>query len=119
MMMALLLPPLTRTAILIHFKINQDYIARALCINRDELINTCNGECYLNKELNKVNENEDEKELPNHKLHDLKITLFCKNLTARLYHEESKPIHHSFYPDHFYISPFLRSIFKPPETHIV
>lgn len=41
----------------VDFKINQDYIADNLCIEKDIEESTCNGSCHLKKELEKVEEN--------------------------------------------------------------
>lgn len=35
------------------FNINQAYIAKTLCVNRNNPNSTCNGHCYLCKQLNK------------------------------------------------------------------
>ena len=40
---------------LVDFALNQDFIARVLCINRDEPASACQGKCYLKKELQKAN----------------------------------------------------------------
>ncbi len=36
------------------FLLKQDYIAKALCIKRKEVKNTCNGTCYLKMRLDKT-----------------------------------------------------------------
>jgi hypothetical protein len=63
MISAMLLPSLTTIGILIDFKINQDYIAKFLCINREKPMSTCNGKCYLTKQLKKAEEQEKNKHL--------------------------------------------------------
>jgi hypothetical protein len=40
------------------FKINQDEIAKTLCVLREQKNNTCNGNCVLKAELKKQAENE-------------------------------------------------------------
>ncbi len=40
----------------VSFKINQDYIAKYLCINKDDPESTCHGCCQLKKELEKQQE---------------------------------------------------------------
>jgi hypothetical protein len=52
--------PLKVAEIYINFKINQDYITRALCINIDKPELKCNGQCHLKKELNKNSQNKEE-----------------------------------------------------------
>ena len=43
---------------IIEYYANYDYIATVLCENRDKPYLECNGKCYLQKQLNKVNENQ-------------------------------------------------------------
>jgi hypothetical protein len=40
---------------IIEYYANYDYIASELCENRDKPYLECNGKCYLEKQLNKVN----------------------------------------------------------------
>ncbi len=53
----------SKFAIIINYQINKEYIAKNLCIKKDEPENCCEGKCHLNKQL----EEEDKKteELPN------------------------------------------------------
>lgn len=39
---------------IIEYNINYDYIAKVLCINKDEPVLKCNGKCQLAKEINKT-----------------------------------------------------------------
>lgn len=54
LLFAFLLPQLTKVGIFISFKANQDFIAKVLCINKEEPEMKCNGKCHLAKELNKT-----------------------------------------------------------------
>ncbi|UOQ78013.1 hypothetical protein MUN84_05160 [Hymenobacter sp. 5516J-16] len=56
--------------------LNQDYIARVLCINRDKPQLKCNGKCHLRKQLKAVAEHE-KKQQPSSKQVFPEITLFC------------------------------------------
>ena len=40
--------------IYLDFNLRRDYIAEVLCINRDEPIAVCNGQCYLASQLSKT-----------------------------------------------------------------
>ena len=40
--------------IYLDFNLRRDYIAEILCINRDEPVTFCGGECYLNLQLEKL-----------------------------------------------------------------
>ncbi len=54
------LPLLKTTTLIIDFKINQEFIAKVLCINKDKPELKCNGQCHLKKELSKSEEKEKE-----------------------------------------------------------
>lgn len=54
----LLLPSFGNVVIYLTFKVNQDEIAKTLCIKKEVKNNTCNGKCYLAKQLKKGAEKE-------------------------------------------------------------
>jgi hypothetical protein len=57
------------------FYINQDYIAKNICINRFDAVPVCKGQCFLDKEL-KASEKQEQK-IPNAIYKE--IQLFCEN----------------------------------------
>lgn len=59
----ILLQSFSKMWIFISFKINQDYILKVLCINRDKPEKACNGKCYLMKQM-KAEEEQEKKQLP-------------------------------------------------------
>jgi hypothetical protein len=50
----LLFPSFGNIMVYFTFKINQDEIARTICIQRELVNNTCNGSCELQKSLKKL-----------------------------------------------------------------
>ncbi|MEI6677649.1 MAG: hypothetical protein WCL21_03515 [Mariniphaga sp.] len=47
----------------VEYAVNKDYIAKKLCINRDQPHSCCEGKCYLEKQLKKsVDNNNDPKD---------------------------------------------------------
>jgi len=46
----------------IDFELNREYIVQTLCIERDKEVNTCQGQCHLNKEIEKNTSQEEEKQ---------------------------------------------------------
>lgn len=98
---------------MVSFKINQEYIAANLCINRFEAIPVCKGSCFLEKQIN-----QDKKQQQN--FPDLKlkvITLFCQdNISDILTHTkvfQSRVVYPSLNTA-FVSSAYLRSVFRPP-----
>jgi L-lactate utilization protein LutB len=53
-----LLPSFGNILTYITFKINQNEIAKTICVQRKLAHNTCNGRCELQKSLKKLNDNE-------------------------------------------------------------
>ncbi len=54
----LLLPSFGNVVIYLTFKVNQDEIAKTLCVKKEVKNNTCNGKCFLAKQLKKAAEKE-------------------------------------------------------------
>lgn len=120
MIMAMMLPSLTKLGILIDFKINQDFIAEVLCINRDKPLNKCNGKCYLSKKLKKAEEQE-EKQLPTIKL--TKLEMLCcasKNHFDFLKYTFTYLSRlNAAYAREFYFFSFIADIFHPPKLRLI
>lgn len=98
----------------VSFKINQEYIAANLCINRFEAIPLCKGSCFLEKQLNQ-DQNQQQK-FPDLKLKE--ITLFFLDNTNR--QTQNGFLNSQFtYPTvavTFLNSGHLRSVFRPPSN---
>lgn len=45
-----------KLGVLTYFEVNRSYIAKVLCINKDEPVQQCNGHCYLKRNLQKAEE---------------------------------------------------------------
>jgi hypothetical protein len=54
----LLLPSFGNMFVYVKFKINQDKIAKTICIQRKIANNSCNGNCELKKSLKQLDDNE-------------------------------------------------------------
>jgi hypothetical protein len=48
------IPSMNRVFIVITFKMDQDRIAEKLCVKKEVANNTCKGQCYLKKQLDKT-----------------------------------------------------------------
>ena len=99
----------------IEYAVNKDFIAKNLCVNRDKPKSCCQGKCYLQKQVKKSSETNDDKE---------------KNSSKKIQNEDVK----EFLSSHFAIpaifvkdlitpinlettlsSMFVSSIFIPPQ----
>ena len=52
------LPLMNQWGAVAYYRVNQDYIAKNLCENRDKPMLNCNGQCYLAKQLKAAEEKE-------------------------------------------------------------
>lgn len=71
-------------AVLINFKAKQEYIVMTMCSGRSEPVNTCNGSCYLTKQLKLAHDHGQEPDSqapPNFKKN---ITYFFEEITEKL-----------------------------------
>lgn len=51
-----------KMAILIQFGFNRNYIIENLCVERDEEVNNCQGQCHLSQKLNQASADEKEQQ---------------------------------------------------------
>lgn len=109
----IMLNTLAMPLIYLDFKLNQDFIAKVLCINRDKPITTCNGQCYLNRQLKKQQEKE---KTPQHQTTKKQTyETFCLVLfdfRGLTFADISVQ-----FPDYqlSFTSPYLSSFFHPPQ----
>lgn len=99
---------------MVDFKVNQDFIARVLCINKEKPITMCNGKCYLTTQLKKQDEQE-KHQVPQDINEKIEILFINENTLEedRLYSSLSERENNFFYK-----SPqsnnHLEQVFRPP-----
>lgn len=110
---------LSKFGVVVIFKLNQDYIAKNICVNRFNPKSCCKGKCYLAKELKKHNQdhspsktNKSSCQIIDDYVHEnLDFTFSSKLLFISLcwnshYRQDS-------------LSDYLNSIFHPPSFSII
>jgi hypothetical protein len=113
LLVAFITPMALRAGAIGYYYANKTYIASQLCVNKDKPKSCCEGTCYLNKQLKKAEESQDnklpaylksiEKDMFNHELiSELKSVCFSKISTKH------KPYNNSYNFAH------QASIFQPP-----
>lgn len=112
----ILLQSFSKVWIFFSFKINQDYIAKVLCINRDKPELHCNGKCVLMQRI-KAEEEKEKKEIPQ-KLKEQKGGLYClDNFSWLMQHpgDWADKQKHAFPHQTPFTSAFVKGIFRPPK----
>ncbi len=112
LLFGMLLQTTAKLAILINFKINQEYIAKNLCVNKDVPDSCCKGSCQLNEDLEEEEKSENPEALPN--LKD-KFELLPFTLTSKKDWFFGSVIrkHHFIYIHKNYTTD-LSAVFHPP-----
>jgi len=111
----LMVQPFIHTWIYVSFKLNQDYISKTLCIQKDAEINTCKGCCQLKKELAKSDEHE-QKDIPFNKT-KVELSVYpCPDFhNFRFKNRLTLQVNYSDCHIHFLPSANLSGIFHPPK----
>ena len=120
MVIILTLPNLAKLGVLIHYKINKNYIAQEHCIYKDQVENTCQGKCYLKDQLAQT-ETKTEGSSPIPYLESREVLLFYTSPLPL--HFIKKPINFQSnwqkHQNQLYSSFFIEDIFHPPEVIVV
>ncbi|MCX6215611.1 hypothetical protein [Spirosoma sp.] len=77
LLIAVLLPSISPWGTIAYYHLNQDYIARNLCVNRDKPQLHCNGQCYLARRL-KAEQDRQDKETSERVQQTAPLQLFCE-----------------------------------------
>lgn len=101
----------------IDYNLNYDYIAKILCINKDEPELKCNGKCQLAKEIKKTIPINDQNEQPALPVIDFdKFPITCLKIVDQKFRllENSKKLN-PFSCKIGNTNDFITSVFQPPD----
>ncbi len=109
----MLIKSLLMPIVYIDFKLNQDYIATVLCINRDKPEMQCNGQCVLMQKMNEAQDHTSQEE--NQAPEKLVLETFFEAIfefqtLTRLFDKEANTIYSQILP-----ASFLSAVFHPPQ----
>lgn len=112
----MLVKSLLMPIVYIDFKLNQDYIAKVLCINRDKPEMQCNGHCVLMQKMTEAQDQTTSDE--NHAPEKLVLETFCEAIfefqtLSRLF-DKAAFITYSPTLD----SSFIHAVFHPPQNQL-
>lgn len=108
-------PYFTKIGILIDFKVNQDFIAEVLCMNKDKPEMACNGQCYLARQFRKTEERKD-KPVPASKTEQLEWVYCCSDQlfdSSPFFNFQLDNLHVYRYLD-LYKRSYVADVFRPP-----
>ena len=119
LLFAFLLPQLAKVGIFISFKVNQEYIAKVLCINKDKPKMGCNGKCHLAKELNETENKSDNS--PITITNKIEITLFIEKHKPLQFKTQVEYLEKRTFFDikQRYTSSYIDGVFHPPQGILI
>ncbi|UII32764.1 hypothetical protein LVD17_02820 [Fulvivirga ulvae] len=97
------------------FELRREYIARVLCIKKDEPITVCGGKCYLAKQLNKASEQQQNDKQNTSRTEP--ISFFKVEIVEKDYSRQIVEINAAQIPkqDTHVLRSFVADIFHPPQ----
>lgn len=105
---------INKFGVIVIFKLNQEYIVKNLCENRFKKNSTCNGKCYLSKELKKHDHEKGDSRSTFQFMDEYVDSFLILNISF-------KPIFIPITWNEYYkqdsLSEFSNSIFQPPAYH--
>lgn len=117
LLFSITLPTISPWGTIVYFRLNQEFIAKTLCENREQPLAMCYGKCYLAKVLKQQKEQEDKEtaqRLQNLPLFQLftqietQFSFFCRDVTRN----EKACFHYQLA---HYTSPEFR-LLRPPKV---
>jgi len=102
--------------LIMEYYANYDYIANVLCENKDKPYLECNGKCYLEKQLNKVNNlnHEHKSTIPQIDFDKYPISPLDQfSCTFKNYKEDYS---HRFFVNKYTSQDFYNSLLRPPQA---
>lgn len=114
------LQPFSKIWIVVSFKINQESIAKTLCIKKEIKGNTCQGKCHLKKQLDKADD-EEKKQTQTNKKEKVEVLYFHNQIPfaflKQIVFYDSRSL--GKYKSDFFATPFITDIFQPPKTILI
>lgn len=116
LLIALLVQTGSRYFVMLDFEINKDFIAKNLCVNKDKPKCCCHGKCYLKKQLDKADN--EQNSTGNTSQKDQQEVLFFAEEKSTLSFSPIREINIKHYSHEYSFSLQSRngSIFHPPQA---
>jgi hypothetical protein len=112
MLSAIVMQTFSTLIIIANYEINKSYITQNFCENKNKPKMNCNGQCHLNKQLQKQEKNENAPANPIKE--KTQIQLFCQSNVFGYMNSYSEKNIYAPYSEKEISSPFS-SLFHPPQ----
>ena len=123
LLVAVLLQMCSTIAVVVSFKINQDYIATYLCVNRDKPTLHCNGKCVLMQRMqDQIDDRQDQNRRNVQQLMGHEVVLFFQELSFPSLSDNNFNLRKALTINSFYTSKksqqSLDCLFHPPSANV-
>jgi hypothetical protein len=115
LLLALMGSNLSNLLVYAGFEVNQKFIAKKLCVNRERPAMHCNGRCYLVRKLKAADENE-KKEKDNSTRLEVNFFQPSFQFEFKQKYKEAESVTHPFAYHRDYNHPCLQTVYLPPEV---
>jgi hypothetical protein len=114
---AMQLPLINQWGAVAYYRVNQDYIAKNLCENRDKPMLNCNGQCYLAKQLKSAEEKEQKSNSERlAKMPEVVLSFQAIRSVFSCEFFQVSPVEHHFDNLDFVLSNEAKGLFHPPRV---
>ena len=114
----LCMPFLLKTGILVRWKINQDSIIKMFCENKDKPEMQCHAQCFLQKELKKIEEPTRKASLPE-TIKKIEISAFIYQKSYfNLNNNLITVVIFTTHQESVYSFDFIKELFHPPQENM-
>ena len=118
LLIALIGSGFSQVAVYAGFQLNQDYIAKNLCVNRNRPEMHCNGRCYLMSKLKQVNEKE-KKQAARDNLNRMETSFLQRACTISFKAPVTALVVTNFpHYQYTYCSQYITTVFRPPKMMV-
>jgi len=109
----IILNSMVYSVICVNFQLNRSFISEMFCENKYVPMSECNGQCYLNKQLNEATNQQDSDWMDLRA--DFHIYTLCENVLFRLKAEHPSRILHNSNEQSFFLQDYFFAQDKPPQ----
>jgi hypothetical protein len=118
--LAMQVPLMNQWGAVAYYRVNQDYISKNLCENRDKPMLDCNGQCYLAKQLKAAEEKEQKSNSERlEKMPEVVLSFQAIQpvFTARF--TSSELVENHFSTQEFFPNAAAKGFFHPPQDRLI
>jgi len=114
---AMQIPLMNQWSAVAYYRVNRDFIAKNLCVNRDKPMLNCNGQCYLAKKLKAAEEKEQKSNSERlEKMPEVVLGFQCISSLFKAHYFERYVLENNFQIGEIHPNFSTKGFFHPPQV---